>query len=125
MTHVALAIGPDDVMEFDEGGASARQIIFGSGYGLARGKMAEPSRKGKRYDVYKCTDSGLAASVVEKADLICDLVEQSSATAIYGLKKMLKRALGGVKGQDWTQGRFDAQLNEWIGRTLYPGRHRW
>ena len=114
ITHVAIAAGPDDVMEFDEGGASKMQIVFGKGHGFVRGDMSLESRRGNRYEVYKCSDSELAAAAVDKAESIADVVGQSRAQASYGLAKMLDTALLHEHGEGWTQARFEEQMDGWI-----------
>jgi hypothetical protein len=49
ITHVAMAVGPNDVLEFDEGGASKAQIVFKKGHGFVRGPANIGSRVGNRY----------------------------------------------------------------------------
>lgn len=114
ITHVALAAGPDDVLEFDEGGASKGQIVFGKGHGFVRGPMNLPSRRGKRYEVYHCTTPSLAATAVDKAELIWDLTHQGRPVASYGLGKMLGTALGHNQGEAMTASTFEARLDGWL-----------
>jgi hypothetical protein len=106
ITHVAVAVGPDDVLEFDEGGASNQQIVFRSGHGFVRGSMSLPSRAGKKYEVFRCTYEELWTRAIDKASLVWDLTHTNPAakgiqdrtplTASYGLRKMAVTALSEV-----------------------------
>ena len=115
ITHVALAAGPDDVLEFDEGGASKWQIVAKSGYGFVRGGMSLASRRGKRYEVFKCNDRDLAAAALDKAELIWDMTHQGNMTASYGLSSMLQTALfhrHGAAGMGQTD--YERRLDSWL-----------
>jgi hypothetical protein len=139
LTHVAMAVGQDDVLEFDEGGAGTLNIAFGKGHGFVRGPMSYPTRLGKRYEVYRCTTDYLAKSAADKAELIWDLTHQGEAvdafegrkpgttpnpvTGSYGLSKMVRTALNKSvlpkllqsKGTDMSDPKkFEAQLNAWL-----------
>ncbi len=104
LTHVAMAVGPDDVLEFDEGSSSKWQIVMKSGHGFTRGNMKIPSRKGFRYEVFRSTSDKLAASAADKATLVWDITHQQGGTvkASYGLKKMLRTALLRYKGKTFS-----------------------
>lgn len=102
ITHMAVAVGPDDVVEFDEGGAGAK-IFFSSGYGFIRGDMTPPSRKGNRYEVFRCLDDGLAATAADKALMVYDLAFSRTGGgprgfASYGVGKLAKFGLTGKGG---------------------------
>lgn len=114
VTHVAIAAAPNDVLEFDEGGASMSQIVRESGHGFVRGGMGLTSRRGNRYDVFSCNNKDLAAAAADKADLMWDLTHQGSAQASYGVKKVLQTSLFHTKGSRWTKERFRGQLNDWL-----------
>jgi hypothetical protein len=128
ITHVALALGPDDVIEFDEGGATNWEIVVRYGHGFVRGDMKLPSRIGKTYEVYRCTSEGLWSKAADKASLVWDLTHTDPAAkgiqdktplkASYGLKKMLKTAIVGkhvesAKGPDVSLGYFEKTLDQW------------
>ena len=120
VTHVAMAAGSDDVLEFDEGGEGTAKLVFLRGYGFVRGGMAIPSRKGYAYDVIRCTAPALAAAAVDKAELVWDLTHQGGAVkASYGIGKLVRQALAakvGVsdKGPSMTLNAFEAKLDEWL-----------
>lgn len=121
ITHVAMAVGPNDILEFDEGGASKAQIVFGKGHGFVRGPANIGSRLGNRYEVFQCTTSALASSAVDKAELIWDITHQGPITGSYGLGKMLGTALFHRKGAAVSQNRFEAQLDAWLKATEPKG----
>jgi hypothetical protein len=79
ITHVAVALGPDDVIEFDEGGATKWEIVARSGHGFVRGDMKLPSRIGKTYEAYRCTSEGLWSKAADKASLVWDLTHTDPA----------------------------------------------
>jgi hypothetical protein len=115
ITHVAMAAAADDVLEFDEGGASKWDIVMGRGYGFVRGPMSLASRRGKRYEVFKCGDRDLAAAALDKAELIYDMTHQGNMTASYGLRSMLETALfhrHGAAGVGQTE--YERQLDSWL-----------
>ena len=114
VTHVAIAAGVDDVLEFDEGGASKWQIVMGSGHGFVRGRMSLPSRAGNRYEVFECTNHDLALAAADKADFMWDLTHQGNTKASYGLNKVLHTSLRHKHGKKWTQESFREQLSEWL-----------
>jgi hypothetical protein len=115
ITHVALAARCNDVMEFDEGGSSTFQILFRSGHGFVRGNMTLPSRLHHQYEVFRCLNAGLAASAVDKAELIWDLTHQGGAVASYGVTKMLKTAIGHQHGPSASSVEyFEAALDRWL-----------
>ena len=120
ITHVAMAVGPNDVLEFDEGGASKAQIVFSKGHGFVRGAVTLASRLGNRYEVFKCTTPTLAKSAVDKAELIWDITHQGPTTGSYGLKKMLKTALLHQKGPAMSTSSFEGQLDSWL-KSTEPG----
>lgn len=117
ITHVAIAAGNNDVLEFDEGGASKMQIVFGSGHGFVRGPMSLGSRLGNRYEVFSCTNSDLADSAADKADLMWDLTQGKNGErtkASYGLRKVLSTSLLHNHGEKWTPEKFCEQLHHWL-----------
>ena len=115
ITHVAIAAGPDDVLEFDEGGASKFQIVFKKGHGFVRGPMTLPSRKGKRYEVFRCLNPALGANAADKAELVWDITHQSKITASYGLKNMLNTAVRHEKGLSASSVEFyESALDAWV-----------
>jgi hypothetical protein len=129
ITHVAVALGPDDVIEFDEGGATKWEIVARSGHGFVRGDMKLPSRTGKTYEVYRCTSETLWKKASDKASLVWDMThtspdakgiqDKTPLTASYGLKKMLKTAIVGkklesAKGPDVSLGYFEKTLDDWM-----------
>ncbi len=115
LTHVAMAVGPDDVMEFDEGGASLFQIIFQKGYGFVRGGMKLDSRKGFRYEVYRSNNEELGPAAGDKAELLWDTVQQSGGSASYSVGKMLGTALLHWKGKKYkTVEDFEEQFDAWV-----------
>lgn len=115
ITHVALALGPDRVIEFDEGGASAWQIMSQRGHGLVCGSMLLPSRKGKRYEVFSCLSHELATRAADKGQLIYELSQSGSGlTASYGVQKVLGSALFHKRGPEATLASFEAQLHAWL-----------
>lgn len=129
ITHVAVALGPDDVLEFDEGGASKWEIVARSGYGFVRGAMNLPSRIGKTYEVYRCTSEGLWKRAADKASLVWDLThtspnakgiqDKTPLKASYGLKNMLTTAIVGqrferAKGPDVSLEYFETILASWL-----------
>jgi hypothetical protein len=125
ITHMAVALGPDDVAEFDEGGASKLDIAFKSNYGFVRGPMSLSSRLGNTYEVYRCTSEGLWSRAADKASLIWDLTHTDPAakgiqdktplTASYGVKKVLKTALLKSKGPDLAKVEdFEKILDDWL-----------
>ena len=120
VTHVAMAAGPDDVLEFDEGGEGTAKLIFLRGYGFVRGDMARPSRKGNVYNVIRCTAPTLAAAAADKAELIWDMTHQGNAIkASYGIGKLVRQGLGskvGVsdQGASMTLNAFEAKLDQWL-----------
>jgi len=116
ISHVAFAVGRNDVMEFDEGGASKKQIVFGRGHGFVRGNMSLSSRAGNRYEVFSCSNQKLRDKAVDKAELIWDITHQgNNVTASYGLSKMLGTALKHNHGKAAsTSNKFEKQLNEWL-----------
>jgi len=116
ITHVAMAGGPDDVMEFDEGGASKWQIVMKKGYGFVRGAMNLASRRGNRYEVFKCRDRGLAAAALDKAELIWDITHQTGGRAVasYGLSNMLGTALFHSHGSGAGQSDYERRLDSWL-----------
>jgi hypothetical protein len=127
ITHVAVAAGPDDVLEFDEGGASKWEIVAKSGRGFVRGGMNMPSRLGKKYEVYQCTHDGLWQNAIDKAALVWDLTHVTNAgtqqdkvqdktplTGSYGLKKMLNTAILRKRGPDVSLKYFETTLDDWL-----------
>ncbi len=115
ITHVAIAVGPNDVLEFDEGGASKFQIVFRKGHGFVRGPMSIGSRRGKHYEVFRCLNPALAASAADKAELVWDVTHQGKLTASYGLKNMLKTAVGHQKGLSASSVEFyEHALDSWV-----------
>lgn len=124
LTHVAMAAGPDDVMEFDEGGASTAAIIFLAGFGFVRGGMKVESRRGNRYEVFRSNNKELRAAAADKAELLWDVTHQEGAktTASYGLGKMLRTALLHQKGKRYkSEEDFENDLNAW----LEAGSSKW
>jgi hypothetical protein len=122
ITHVALAAGRDDVLEFDEGGAGKVSILVSRGAGFVRGPMTTPSRLGKTYEVLRCTHEGLWQKAVDKADLVWDLThadpEKAEAeqprTGSYGVKSVVATALGKRKGPAVDLNFFESTLNKWL-----------
>ncbi|MES2185963.1 MAG: hypothetical protein V4505_15535 [Pseudomonadota bacterium] len=117
ITHVAMAAGPDDVLEFDEGGASKSEIVLRRGHGFVRGPMSLASRKGKQYEVYRCLHPELAKAAADKAALIWDLSHQvgGKISASYGLANMLKTALFHRKGEAASSAAyFEKALDAWV-----------
>jgi hypothetical protein len=122
ITHVALAAGRDDVLEFDEGGAGTMKILQDRGYGFVRGPMSTPSRLGKRYEVYHCTHEGLWQKAVDKADLVWDLTHadptkkatEQPRTGSYGVKSVLATGAGKKKGPEVDLDFFESTLNKWL-----------
>jgi len=117
ITHVAVAAGQNDVLEFDEGGSGTLNIIFKKGYGFVRGNMNLDSRKGNRYEVFKCLNPSLKNNVADKIDLMWDISHQdtSNLTASYGLKKVISTAVGHNHGKSFSSTKdFEAQLDSWL-----------
>lgn len=114
ISHVAIAAGKDDVLEFDEGGAGTMSIIFRSGFGFVRGPMSIPSRRGKRYEVFRCTSQALRDGAVDKATLIWDITHQGRTTGSYGLSKVLGTSLRHNHGESHSLEGFEGQLAEWL-----------
>jgi hypothetical protein len=115
ITHVAMASGPDEVLEFDEGGASKWDIVMGRGYGFVRGAMSLASRRGKRYEVFRCTDRSLATVALDKAELIWDMTHQGNMTASYGLSSMLQTAVFHRHGAaNMGQTQYERELDSWL-----------
>ena len=120
VTHVAIAVGPDDIMEFDEGGAGITRLLFLRGYGFVRGGVALPSRKGYVYEVIRCTAPKLAAAAGDKAELIWDISHQGGAIkASYGISKLVNQGIasmtgGSDKGPSMDLNAFEAKLDGWL-----------
>jgi hypothetical protein len=114
ITHVAMAAGRDDVLEFDEGSSSKLEIVFAKGKGFVRGPMSLPSRKGNRYEVFHCTSPKLAATAADKAELIYDITHQGPATASYGLAKVVNTGVRQERGGKVSLEYFENQLETWL-----------
>lgn len=116
ITHVALAIGPDDVMEFDEGSANKAALMFLSGRGCVRGGMALPSRSGKRYEVFSCGFDDLGRVAADKAELLWDVTRQSrgKVKASYGVRKVLGTAIRHKHGNALSLAYFEQELQRWM-----------
>lgn len=116
ITHVALAIGRDDVMEFDEGGANKAALMFLSGRGCVRGGMTLPSRRSKRYEVFSCTFDDLGQVAADKAALLWDVTRQSrgKVSASYGVRKVLSTAVRHNHGNALSREYFEQQLQNWV-----------
>lgn len=116
ITHVALAIGRDDVMEFDEGGDSAAALMFLSGRGCVRGGMNLPSRSRKRYEVFSCTLDDVGRVAADKAELLWDVTRQSrgKVKASYALRKVLGTAVCHNHGNALSLAYFEQQLQHWM-----------
>ena len=122
ITHVALAGGCDDVLEFDEGGAGLTNILRSRGYGFVRGPMSTPGRLGKTYEVYRCTHEGLWQKAVDKADLVWDITHadptkkatEQPRTGSYGVKSVWATARHKDKGPAVNLNFFESTLNKWL-----------
>jgi hypothetical protein len=121
ISHVAMAAGRDDVLEFDEGGAGTLNIVFGTGYGFVRGPVSIASRRGNRYEVFACTNQALRDGAVDKATLIWDITHQGRTTGSYGLSKVLGSSLRGTRGESHTLEGFEAQLAKWLDAATATG----
>lgn len=127
-THVAMAAGPNDVLEFDEGGKGAK-IVFRSGHGFVRGDMAAGARAGNAYDVYECVDRSLAAKASDKAKMVWDITKTrgSRAKGQYGFSKLVQQAVAGAYGIDnrgphLSANKFEAKLNTWLKKASRGGK---
>lgn len=116
ITHVALAVGANDVMEFDEGSASKAALLFRSGHGCVRGNMSLPSRRARRYEVFSCTAGTLGREAADKAELLWDVVRQSGGRvkASYGVRKVLNSALRHKRGNALNRDYFQQELQRWV-----------
>ena len=126
ITHMALALGPDDVVEFDEGGAKAMQLIREQGHGFVRGPMSLPSRMGKTYEVYRCRDKALWSRAADKASLVWDMTHASDSPAAkgiqdktplvgsYGVKKVVATGVFNSKGPDVSLDYFEKTVDQWL-----------
>jgi len=122
ITHVALAAGRDDVLEFDEGGAGKMKILVSRGHGFVRGPMSTPGRLGKTYEVFHCTHDGLWQKAVDKADLVWDLTHadptkkatEQPRTGSYAVKSVLATARHKEKGPAVNLNFFESTLNKWL-----------
>jgi hypothetical protein len=121
ITHVALAAGCNDVLEFDEGGGGTK-ILTSRGYGFVRGPMSVSGRQGKTYEVFRCTHEGLWKKAVDKADLVWDLThadptkekEDQPRTGSYAMKKVFGTAVMKEKGPEVNLNYFESTLNKWL-----------
>jgi hypothetical protein len=119
ITHMALAAGPNDVLEFDEGGAGAK-ILFGSGYGFIRGKMNLPSRRGGRYEVFRCRDEALGGAAADKALRVYDLAFSKTGGgpkghAGYAVGKIVRGAIfGEIGGGRRNLADFENEYHQWV-----------
>ena len=122
-THVAMAAGPSDVLEFDEGGNGAK-IVFRSGYGFVRGDMKAGARKGKIYDVYTSSDPIVGKQAADNATLLWDITKGhgSRAKGQYGFAKLVQQAVAPKRGRSFTQADFEAKLQSWIEKASRGGR---
>ena len=122
-THVAMAAGPRDVLEFDEGGNGAK-ILFRAGYGFVRGDMTAGARRGKAYDVYECINRPLATRAGDKAELVWDITRGrgSRAKGMYGFSKLVKQAVSAPRGASWTAARFEDKLQNWLTKAQRGGK---
>lgn len=118
LTHVAMAVGKDDVMEFDEGSASKTQLVFKSGFGFVRGKMSKGSRRGRTYEVYRCTDKKLAAAAVDKAVLFWDVTHQAKhvmgSYAVHSVLDKLNKSPKKGRGSPFDLKQFENNMNSWL-----------
>ena len=131
ITHVAMAVGTDDVMEFDEGGAGVAKLVFLRGYGFVRGDMTMASRKGNVYEVVRCTAPALATAAADKAELVWDITHQGDAIkGSYGLSKLAGQgaaAAVGVsnKGSSMELNDFEKKLDEWLRKGIAAKSSIW
>jgi hypothetical protein len=120
-THVALAVGPDDVMEFDEGGLGIK--ILKRGEGFVRGNMTMQSRRNVKYDVMRCTIPELQGLVKEKAEMLWDLSQSDSPIrGNYSLRKLAIQGVKAARGRSFNLPAFEAKLNRWLQADAEGGR---
>jgi len=97
-SHAALAMGPNEIMEFDEG-SGVWDIMQFKGAGMVGNVPAsDPSRKGNKYLVIRCTNRELARRTWRKAITIKSCWD-TGKTASYGIRKLLNSALFHKRGE--------------------------
>ncbi|MEE2731170.1 MAG: hypothetical protein VYA55_10135 [Pseudomonadota bacterium] len=97
-SHAALAMGPNEIMEFDEG-SGVWDIMKFKGSGVVGDLSAnDPSRKGNKYLVVRCTNRELARRTWRKA-LTIKSCWDTGKTASYGIRKLLNSALFHKRGE--------------------------
>lgn len=97
-SHAALAMGPNEIMEFDEG-SGIWDIMKFKGAGVVGDVSAnDPTRKGNKYLVVRCRNRELARRTWKKALTIKSFWE-TEKRASYGIRKLLNSALFHKRGQ--------------------------
>lgn len=97
VSHVALAMGNSQIMEFDEG-SGITEIAKFKGEGVVYDKPGKPvNRAGNSYIVIRCLNSELAERASRKAISI-QTHSATLASASYGLRKLMGTSIFHLRG---------------------------
>ncbi|MCG8668029.1 MAG: hypothetical protein MI867_01325 [Pseudomonadales bacterium] len=108
-SHAALAMGPNEIMEFDEG-SGIWDIMQFKGAGVVTDvKGNDPSRKGNKYLVVRCRDRELARRTWKKA-LTVKTCWQTEKRSSYGIRKLLNSALFHKRGETMNDKKIRKEL---------------
>lgn len=110
-SHAALAMGPNEIMEFDEG-SGVWDIMQFKGAGMVADVSAnDPARRGIKYLVVRCRNRELARRTWKKALTIKSFwaTEKSSS---YGIRKLINSALFHKRGQTINDEKIRRELSK-------------
>lgn len=97
-SHAALAMGPNEIMEYDEG-SGIWDIMTFNGAGVVTDVPAnDPSRKGIKYLVIRPHNRELARRTWKKAISIKSFWQTERSTS-YGIRKLLNSAIFHKRGE--------------------------
>lgn len=114
VSHAALALGNNQIMEFDEG-SGIDEIMKYKGAGVVYDKPSGPvDRSGNEYIVIRCLHQPLANRVWNKAIAIqCHSAVVHSAS--YGIRKLISSSLLFSRGSPMTQAKIDKMQHKMSG----------
>lgn len=119
-SHAALALGPSEIMEFDEGSGIIDIMSF-KGAGMVHTKQVSSlSHGGNEYVVFRPRNRELARRSWTKAISIKSFSEASKTTS-YGIRKLLNSALFHKRGERITDkkirnemAKMKGERNSWL-----------
>lgn len=96
MSHVALAYGNNEILEYDEG-SGIFEIMKFKGEGCVKMAAAAPERQGNKYLVMRCNNAELARRVSRKMTSVYSYWE-TSKTSSYGIRKLVASGVFNKRG---------------------------